>query len=39
MGQRNDDYGDFGIFYGLFVAPKVKSCSTFDESGFFDENF
>ena len=37
MGQLNDDYGDFGIICGLFVAPTVQSCSPFVESGIIGE--
>ena len=36
--QRKTDYKSGGIFYGLFLAPKMKYCSTFNECGILDEH-
>ena len=33
MGQRKNIYGDGGIFYALFLAPKIKYFSTSNEYG------
>ena len=35
--QVKIDYGDGGIFYGLFLAPKIKYCLTINKSGIIDE--
>ena len=37
LSQGKNDYGDGGIFYGLFLAPKIKYCLTINESGIFNE--
>ena len=37
LGQRKNDYGDGGIFFSLFLAPKVNSCLTSNEYGFIEE--
>ena len=37
LGQRKNDYGDGGIFYGLFIAPKMKLCYTIDKHGTLGE--
>ena len=34
---RKNDYGDDCIFYGLFIAPKVKYCSIINEIGIIVE--
>ena len=31
LGQRKTDYSDVGIFYGLFLAPKMKLFYTIDK--------
>ena len=31
--ERRNDYQYGGVFYGLFLAPKIKYCSTIDEFG------
>ena len=36
--QGKNDYKDGGIFYGLFLAPKIKFCLTIDKYGFIDEH-
>ena len=36
--QCKNDYGDGGIFYGLFLAPKIKYCLTINEYGVIDEH-
>ena len=36
--QGKNDYKDGGMFYGLFVAPKIKYCSTISEYGVIDED-
>ena len=36
--QGTNDYKDGGIFYGLFVVPKVKYCLTINDYGVIDEN-
>ena len=28
LGQRKNDYGDSGVFYGLFLAQKLNFCYT-----------
>ena len=35
--QGKNDYGDDGIFYGLFLAPKKKYCLTINKYGIIDE--
>ena len=35
--QGKNDYKDGGIFYGLFVAPKIKYCLTISKYGVIDE--
>ena len=35
--QGKNDYGDGGIFYGLFLAPKIKYCLTINKFGIIDE--
>ena len=35
--QGKNDYKDGGIFYGLFLAPKMKYCSTTNKYGVLDE--
>ena len=35
--QGKNDYGDGGIFYGLFLAPKIKYCLTLNKFGIIDE--
>ena len=35
--QGKNDYGDGGIFYGLFLAPKIKYCSTINKFCIIDE--
>ena len=35
--QGKNDYGDGGIFYGLFLAPKIKYCLTINKYGVIDE--
>ena len=36
--QGKNDYKDGGIFYGLFLAPKVKYCLTINKYGVIDEH-
>ena len=36
--QGENDYKDGGIFYGLFLAPKIKYCLTINENGVIDEH-
>ena len=36
--QGKNDYKDGGIFYGLFLAPKIKCCLTINEYGVIDEH-
>ena len=36
--QGKNDYETGGIFYGLFLAPKIKYCLTIDEYGFIKEH-
>ena len=36
--QGKNDYKTGGIFYGLFLAPKIKYCLTIDEYGFIKEH-
>ena len=38
MLQGKNDYKDGGIFYGLFLAPKIKYFSTINKYGVFDEH-
>ena len=33
FGQGKNDYGDGGIFFGLFLGPKLKICQTLDIYG------
>ena len=35
--QGKNDYGDGGIFYALFLAPKIKYCLTINKNGIIDE--
>ena len=35
--QGKNDYKDGGIFYALFLAPKIKYCSTINKYGVIDE--
>ena len=35
--QGKNDYKDGGIFYGLFLAPKIKYCPTINRYGVIDE--
>ena len=35
--QGKNDYETGGIFYGLFLAPKIKFCLTIDEFGYVQE--
>ena len=37
LGQGKNDYGSGGIFYGLFLAPKIKYCLTINEYGIINE--
>lgn len=37
LGQGKNDYGIGGIFYGLFIAPKVKYCLIIDKYGRLSE--
>ena len=37
LGQGKNDYGDGGIFYGLFLAPKIKYCLTINEYGIIND--
>ena len=36
--QGRNDYKDGGIFYGLFLAPKIKYCLTINKYGVIDEH-
>ena len=36
--QDKNDYKDGGIFYGLFLAPKIKFCSTIKNYAVMDEH-
>ena len=36
--QGKNDYKDGGIFYGLFLAPKIKFCLTKNKYGVIDEH-
>ena len=36
--QSKNDYKDGGIFYGLFLAPKIKYCLTINKYGVIDEH-
>ena len=36
--QGKTDYKDGGIFYGLFLAPKIKYCLTINKYGVIDEH-
>ena len=36
--QGKNDYKDGGIFYGLFLAPKIKYCLTRNKYGVIDEH-
>ena len=36
--QGKNDYGDGGIIYGLFLAPKIKFCLTINEYGVINEH-
>ena len=36
--QGKNDYKDGGIFYALFLAPKIKYCLTINKYGFIDEH-
>ena len=36
--QGKNDYKDGGIFYGLFLAPKIKYCLTINKYGAIDEH-
>ena len=36
--QGKNDYGDGGIWYGLFLAPKIKYCLTINKNGVIDEH-
>ena len=36
--QGKNDYKDAGIFYGLFLAPKIKYCLTINKYGVIDEH-
>ena len=38
MLQGKNDYKDGGIFYGLFLAPKIKYCLTINKYGVIDEH-
>ena len=33
LGQGKNDYGDSGIFYAWFLAPKIKYCLVIDDYG------
>ena len=35
--QSKNDYGDGGIFYGLFLAPKIKYCLPINKNGVIDQ--
>ena len=36
--RGKSDYEDWGIFYGLFLAPKIKYCLTLNKNGVIDEH-
>ena len=36
--QAKNDYGDDGIFFGLFLAQKIKYCLTINEFGVIEEH-
>ena len=36
--QGKNDYKDGGIFYGLFLAPKINDCLTLNKYGVIDEH-
>ena len=36
--QGKNDYKSGGIFYGLFLAPKIKYCLTFNELGVIEQH-
>ena len=36
--QGKNDYKDGSIFYGLFLAPKIKYCLTINKYGVIDEH-
>ena len=36
--EAKNDYNDGGIFYGLFLAPKIKCCLTINKYGVIDEH-
>ena len=36
--QGKNDYKDGGIFYGLFLAPKIMYCLTINKPGVIDEH-
>ena len=36
--QGKNDYKEGGIFYGLFLAPKIKYCLTINKFGAIDEH-
>ena len=36
--EGKNDYRDGGIFYGLFLAPKIKYCLTINKYGVIDEH-
>ena len=36
--QGKNDYKDVGIFYALFLAPKIKFCLTINKYGVIDEH-
>ena len=36
--QSKNDYKDGGLFYGLFLAPKIKYCLTINKYGVIDEH-
>ena len=36
--QGKNDYADGGIFYGLFLAPKIKFCLTINKYGVIGEH-
>ena len=38
LSQGKNDYKDGGIFYGLFLAPKIKYCLTINKYGVIDEH-
>ena len=37
MVKGKNDFKDGGIFYGLFLAPKIKYCLTINKYGVVDE--